>query len=84
MNLVTLTDRVSKVLMVAAAVWAFALVFLVLGDIVGRAFSYDNVVDAVETIVDTYVDIRQAGARFNQTYRRVGLGPFKEKLYAAH
>ena len=55
-----------------------------IGKIVGPAFSYDDVVDAIETIVDTYVDIRQAGERFNQTYRRVGLGPFKEKLYAAH
>ena len=44
----------------------------------------DRVVDAIETIVDTYVTIRQPGERFNQTYRRVGLGPFKEKLYAAH
>ncbi len=56
----------------------------VLGDIVGPAFSYDQVADAVETIVDTYVATRQDGENFNQTYRRVGLKPFKEKLYAAH
>ncbi len=56
----------------------------VLGDIVGPAFSYDQVADAVETIVDTYVATRQDGETFNQTYRRVGLKPFKEKLYAAH
>ncbi len=55
-----------------------------LGKIVGPAFSYDSVVDAVETIVDTYVGLRQPGERFNETYRRVGLDPFKEKLYAAH
>ncbi len=55
-----------------------------LGKIVGPAFSYDEVVDAVETIVDTYVSVRQEGEVFNQTYARVGLGPFKEKLYAAH
>ena len=30
-------------------------------------------------------DIRmKPGERFNETYRRVGLDPFKEKLYATH
>ena len=53
------------------------------GKIVGPAFSYDDVVDAVETIVDTYVAIRQDGERFNDTVARVGLAPFKETLYAA-
>ena len=55
-----------------------------LGKIVGPAFAYDDVVDAVETIVDTYLEQRQDGERFNDTYARVGLHPFKEKLYAAH
>ncbi len=54
-----------------------------LGRIVGPAFSYDDVVDAVETIVDTYVAIRRDGERFNDTVARVGLAPFKETLYAA-
>jgi sulfite reductase (NADPH) hemoprotein beta-component len=55
-----------------------------LGDIVGPAFAYDRVVDAVETIVDTYLDIRLEGERFLDTYRRVGVDPFKERLYGAH
>jgi len=55
-----------------------------LGDIVGPAFSAENVVGAVETIIDTYLTVRQAGERFLDTYRRIGLAPFKEKLYAAH
>jgi sulfite reductase (NADPH) hemoprotein beta-component len=55
-----------------------------LGAIVGPAFAYDRVADAVETLVNTYVDLRQDGERFLDTYRRVGLEPFKEKLYAAH
>ena len=54
-----------------------------IGRIVGPAFSYDDVVDAVETIVDTYVAIRRDGERFNDTVVRVGLAPFKETLYAA-
>jgi sulfite reductase (NADPH) hemoprotein beta-component len=55
-----------------------------IGSIVGRAFAYDEVVDAVETIVDTYVAVRANGERFNDTYARVGAGPFKEKLYGTH
>ena len=56
-----------------------------LGDIVGPSFSYDEVVDAVETIVDAYLDLREDEAEaFLQTYARVGLQPFKEKLYATH
>jgi sulfite reductase (NADPH) hemoprotein beta-component len=55
-----------------------------LGKIIGPAFGYDQVVDAVETIVDTYLEIRVDDEAFNQTLTRVGFAPFKEKLYAAH
>ncbi len=55
-----------------------------LGDIVGPSFGADEVVGAVETIIDTYLQVRSDGERFLDTYRRVGLKPFKEKLYAAH
>ena len=55
-----------------------------LGELVGPAFPYDAVVDAVETIVNTYMDRREPGEQFLATYRRVGLGPFKESLYGAH
>ncbi len=55
-----------------------------LGRIVGPAFSYDDVAGAVETIVDTYIDVRLTGERFDATVARVGLSPFKERLYAAH
>jgi sulfite reductase (NADPH) hemoprotein beta-component len=32
--------------------------------------------------VETYLDQRQTGERFIDTYRRVGMAPFKERLYA--
>ena len=54
-----------------------------IGKIVGPAFSGEDVVDAVETVVNTYVELRQDGERFIDTYRRVGRDPFKERLYAA-
>ncbi len=53
-----------------------------IGEIVGPAFSSDKVVDAVETVVDTYLARREEGERFIDTYRRVGADPFKEALYA--
>ena len=55
-----------------------------LGKIIGPSFSYDGVVAAVETIVDTYVKVRRNGEAFNETYARVGPEPFKETLYATH
>ncbi len=55
-----------------------------IGSIIGPAFPSDQVVDAVETLVNTYVDVRAPGERFLDTYRRLGAAPFKESLYAAH
>ena len=54
-----------------------------LGDIVGPAFSYDTVAQAVADIIHAYLDLRQPHEQFLETYRRVGLEPFKEKLYDA-
>ena len=36
MNLITLSDRISKFLMVLAAIWAFGLTFMILADVIGR------------------------------------------------
>jgi Sulfite reductase, beta subunit (hemoprotein) len=55
-----------------------------IGAIVGPAFPGDKVVGAVDSLVNTYLDIRRDGERFLDTYRRVGLEPFKERLYATH
>jgi sulfite reductase (NADPH) hemoprotein beta-component len=55
-----------------------------LGKLVGPAFSAERIVDAVETVVETYLDVRGDGESFSQTYVRVGIEPFKEKLYATH
>jgi sulfite reductase (NADPH) hemoprotein beta-component len=54
-----------------------------LGAILGPAVASAGVVDAVETIIETYVALRREGERFLDTYRRVGAEPFKERLYAA-
>ncbi|HLB80402.1 MAG TPA: nitrite/sulfite reductase [Dongiaceae bacterium] len=54
-----------------------------LGAIVGPAVSAERVVDAVETLVETYLRLRADGERFVDTYRRVGMQPFKADLYVA-
>ena len=53
-----------------------------IGELIGPAFSYDAVVDAVETLITTYVAHRTPGERFIDTYRRIGATPFKDALYA--
>ena len=52
-----------------------------LGEVIGPAFASEDVVDAFETVINIYMDLRQSGERFIDTYRRVGLNPFKTALY---
>ena len=54
-----------------------------LGDRTGPGFGYDDVPNVVENIVDTYLSARTEKETFLQTYRRIGMAPFKEALYAA-
>ncbi|MVA96763.1 nitrite/sulfite reductase [Nitratireductor sp. CAU 1489] len=53
-----------------------------IGEIVGRGFAPDAITDAVETVVETYLGLRNdPSERFIDAYRRVGPAPFKEALY---
>jgi sulfite reductase (NADPH) hemoprotein beta-component len=52
-----------------------------IGQITGRAFTEEDIVDAIETVVTTYTDLRADGERFIDTFNRVGMAPFKERLY---
>ncbi|MGV8841165.1 MAG: nitrite/sulfite reductase [Bauldia sp.] len=54
-----------------------------IGEIIGRGFAGNEVVGAVETLVDTYLKVRSSkDESFLETYRRLGQAPFKEALYA--
>ena len=54
-----------------------------IGEIVGPGFSSERIVDAIEQVVDAYLDLRSdASEPFLATYRRVGIKPFQEALYA--
>ena len=52
-----------------------------IGKITGPGFNEDGIVDAVERATDKYVELREPGERFVDTYRRVGMDPFKEAIY---
>ncbi|MDX1498192.1 MAG: nitrite/sulfite reductase, partial [Salinisphaeraceae bacterium] len=53
-----------------------------LGDRLGPAFDKDHVVDAVEDILKVYLEHREGEERLVDTYRRIGMEPFKERVYA--
>ena len=52
-----------------------------LAKITGPGFDEAGVVNAVETAADVYLREREDGERFLDTYRRIGMAPFKEALY---
>jgi sulfite reductase (NADPH) hemoprotein beta-component len=52
-----------------------------IGKIIGPGFDEDGVVDAVEKATEVYKSLRTGDERFIDTYRRVGLDPFKEAIY---
>ncbi|MCV3239518.1 nitrite/sulfite reductase [Mesorhizobium sp. ZC-5] len=52
------------------------------GDIIGRGFGPEEITDAIETVVQTYLALRvDRSEKFLDAYRRVGPAPFKEALY---
>jgi len=53
------------------------------GKILGKGFPAEQVPDAIEKLVATYLDHRTDGEKFIDTYRRIGIEPFKERVYAA-
>jgi sulfite reductase (NADPH) hemoprotein beta-component len=57
-----------------------------IGEILGPAFTADEITGAVERVVDAYLEKRTEGERFLDTVRRLGIEPFKARAYteAAH
>jgi sulfite reductase (NADPH) hemoprotein beta-component len=52
-----------------------------LAKITGPGFTEDGVIEAVDKVTDVYLDQREGEERFLDTYRRIGMAPFKEALY---
>lgn len=53
-----------------------------LGKILGPSFFREDVPDVIARLLDVYVDQRHDDERFLDTYRRIGIKPFKESVYA--
>jgi sulfite reductase (NADPH) hemoprotein beta-component len=53
-----------------------------IGDILGPSFYAEEMADVIEEIINTYLDHRIAGEKFLDTYRRIGIETFKERVYA--
>jgi sulfite reductase (NADPH) hemoprotein beta-component len=52
-----------------------------LGDRLGPSIPKADVADAIARILDVYVDERREDERFVDTYRRIGMEPFKQRVY---
>lgn len=55
-----------------------------LGKILGPSFAQDIMPDVIEKLINVYVEKRTEDERFIDTFRRIGIDPFKERVYAAN
>jgi len=53
-----------------------------IGKVTGPGFSQEELIDGIENMVELYLKQREEGERFLDTYKRIGIAPFKEVLYA--
>jgi sulfite reductase (NADPH) hemoprotein beta-component len=50
--------------------------------ILGPSFKQEDVPDVVDKILSTYVELRRDEESFLDAYKRLGIAPFKERVYA--
>jgi len=56
-----------------------------LGTLLGPAVPYEQVADVIEDVVAAYIELRaRPDELFVDTVRRLGVEPFKERVYATH
>ncbi|MFB8828936.1 nitrite/sulfite reductase [Azotobacter sp. CWF10] len=55
-----------------------------LGQILGPSFAQEEMAEVIEKIITVYVEKRVEDERFIDTFRRIGIEPFKERVYAAN
>jgi sulfite reductase (NADPH) hemoprotein beta-component len=53
-----------------------------IGKILGPSFKQEDMPDVVDNILSTYLALRAEQESFLDTYRRIGIDPFKERVYA--
>jgi sulfite reductase (NADPH) hemoprotein beta-component len=54
-----------------------------LGEVIGPAFAAAEMPDVIERLIETYIERRHDDERFVDTVQRLGLEPFKERVYAS-
>jgi len=54
-----------------------------LGRVIGPSFAASEMPDVISSLIEVYVERRFDDERFADTVRRIGLEPFKERVYAA-
>ncbi|CDI90040.1 sulfite reductase [Pseudomonas aeruginosa PA38182] len=55
-----------------------------LGQILGPSFAQEQMADVIDKIIQVYVERRTEEEPFIDTFRRIGIDPFKERVYAAN
>ncbi|ARU57065.1 sulfite reductase subunit beta (hemoprotein) [Oleiphilus messinensis] len=53
-----------------------------IGKILGPSFARDEMADVIEKLISVFVENRTEEELFIDTYRRIGMNPFKERVYA--
>lgn len=53
-----------------------------IGKILGPSFAQEEISSVIQKLMDVYVNNRSEEERFIDTYRRIGITPFKEAAYA--
>jgi sulfite reductase (NADPH) hemoprotein beta-component len=53
-----------------------------LGKVIGPSVAHNDVAETIERIINVFVEHRQEDERFLDTFRRIGVAPFKAKVYA--
>ena len=53
-----------------------------LGKVIGPSFAAKDMPDVVERLIETYLELRHDDERFVDTVHRLGIEPFRERVYA--
>ena len=53
-----------------------------LGNVIGPSFRASDMPDVVEKLIETYLELRHEDERFVDAVHRLGIAPFKQKVYA--
>ena len=52
-----------------------------IGKVIGPSFGADDMPDVISHVIDVFVEHRQDQESFSATYQRIGMTPFKERVY---